>query len=44
MGEVENLQHAEDERQPERDDEQPRGVDDAVDQDRRREFHAHALH
>jgi hypothetical protein len=36
VGDVEDLQDAEDQRQPERDDEQPRGVRDAVDDDRDR--------
>ena len=44
MGKVENVEHAEHERQPNRYDEQPRGVDDAVDQDRCRKFHARSLH
>jgi hypothetical protein len=34
VGDVEDLQDAEDERQPQRHDEQPRGVDDPVDEDR----------
>jgi hypothetical protein len=34
VGDVEDLEDAEDERQPQGDDEQPRGVRDAVDQDR----------
>ena len=39
MGDVEDLQDAEYQRQPQRDDEQPRGLNQAVENDRQKEVH-----
>jgi hypothetical protein len=39
MGDVEDLQYAEHQRQPKGDDEQPRGLDQAIENDRQKEIH-----
>lgn len=43
VGEIEDVEDAEDERQPDRHDEQPGRIDQSIDKDRRREIHASSL-